>query len=151
MVDLLWRGRPCRLRRMFGIGADTLCVTLLLCVGGPPTQVWMFAYIWIGLGSALSDGRTGAIVSSAAGALGLAVVAAATGVLSEAPFLIVGVAAGLMLLPAQAGWLIGSVSGQSGGVPRRNFRVLLAENSGYGGRSLRRQLERTGHEVNHSR
>jgi hypothetical protein len=38
MVDLLWRGRPCRLRRMFGIGADTLCVTLLLCVGGPPTQ-----------------------------------------------------------------------------------------------------------------
>src|SRR4051794_32174444 len=60
MVDLLWRGRPCRLRRMFGIGADMLCVTLLLCVGGPPTQVWMFAYIWIGLGSALSDGRTGA-------------------------------------------------------------------------------------------
>jgi CheY-like chemotaxis protein len=147
MFDLLWRGRPCRLRRMFGIGVDTLCVTLLLCVGGPPTQVWMFAYIWIGLGSALSDGRTGAIVSSAAGALGLAVVAAATGVLSEAPFLIVGVAAGLMLLPAQAGWLIGSVSGRNGGVPRRNFRVLLAENSGYGGRSLRRQLERAGHEV----
>jgi CheY-like chemotaxis protein len=107
----------------------------------------MFAYIWIALGSAHSDGRTGAIVAAVAGALGLAVVAMATGVLSEAPFMIIGVAAGLMLLPAQAGGLIGAASGRSGGTSKRKFRVLLAEDSGYGGRSLRRQLERAGHAV----
>ena len=70
MFDLLWRGRPCRSRRMCGVAADTLCVTLLLCVGGPSTQVWMFAYIWIALGSALSDGRTGAIVCRRGGSPG---------------------------------------------------------------------------------
>lgn len=147
MFDLLCRGKPCRVRRMCGIAADTLCITLLLCAGGPSMQVWMFAYIWIALGSALSDGALGAIVAAAAGALGLAVVAMATGVLSEAPFLIIGVAAGLMLLPAQAGGLIGAASGRSGGTSKRKFRVLLAEDSGCGGRSLRRQLERAGHTV----
>ena len=147
MFDLLWRGRPCRNRRMCGVAADTLCITLLLCVGGPSTQVWMFAYIWIALGSAHSDGRTGAVVAAVAGALGLAVVAMATGVLTEAPFMIIGVAAGLTLLPAQAGGLIGAASGRNGSTSKRKFRVLLAEDSGYGGRSLRRQLERAGHAV----
>jgi CheY-like chemotaxis protein len=147
MFDLLWRGKPCRVRRICGVAADTLCVTLLLCVGGPSTQVWMFAYIWIALGSALSDGPMGAIVAAVAGALGLAVVAMVTGVLSEAPFLIIGVAAGLLLLPAQAGGLIGSASSRNGGASKRKFKVLLAEDSGYGGRSLRRQLERAGHVV----
>ena len=71
----------------------------------------------------------------------------ATGVLSEAPFLIIGVAAGLMLLPAQAGGLIGAASAGTAGTSKRKFRVLLAEDSGYGGRSLRRQLERAGHAV----
>jgi CheY-like chemotaxis protein len=147
MFDLLWRGRPCRVRRMCGVAADTLCVTLLLCVGGPSTQVWMFAYIWIALGSSLGDGVIGGIAAAAAGALGLAVVAMVTGVLSEAPFLIIGVAAGLILPAAQAGGLIGAASGRSGGTSKRKFRVLLAEDSGYGGRSLRRQLERAGHAV----
>jgi hypothetical protein len=41
MFDLLWRGKPCRVRRICGVAADTLCVTLLLCVGGPSTQVWI--------------------------------------------------------------------------------------------------------------
>ena len=64
--------------------------------------------------------------------LALAVVAMVTGVLSEAPFLIVGVAAGLMLLPIQAGGLIGAASGRNGGASKRKFKVLLAEDSGYG-------------------
>jgi CheY-like chemotaxis protein len=147
MFDLLWRGRPCRIRRMCGVAADTLCITLLLCVGDPSTQVWMFAYIWIALGSALSDGAPGAIAAAAAGVLGLAVVALTTGVLSEAPYLIIGVASGLILLPAQAGGLIGGAAARSGGTSKRRFRVLLAEDSDYGGRSLRRQLERAGHTV----
>ena len=75
----------------------------------------------------------------------MAVVAMVTGVLSEAPFLIVGVAAGLMLLPAQAG-LIGAASGRNGGASKRKFKVLRGRQR-CSGRSLRRQLEQASHAV----
>ena len=145
LIDLLRRRQACRRRRICAACADLVCVTALLCLGGPPMQVWMFCYLGIALASGLGDGRAGLMLASAGGVAGLSVVAAFTGVLSETPFLIVGVAVGLLLLPAQSAFLAGSFLGRTIGPPRRRFRILLAENSRFGLRSLRRLLERAGH------
>ncbi len=132
LLDLLRRRQACLKRRIGAACADLVCVTALLCLGGPPMQVWMFCYLGIALASGLGDGRTGLILTSAGGVAGLAVVAAFTGVLSETPFLIVGVGVGLLLLPAQSIFLAGSGLGRTIGPPKRRFRILLARTADSG-------------------
>ncbi|EWY40387.1 hypothetical protein N825_36325 [Skermanella stibiiresistens SB22] len=145
LLDLLWRRRPCRKRRLWSMAADLVCVTAVLCVGGPAMQVWSFCYLGMALACGMTDGRNGLIAASAAGTAGLAIVSVLTGALADFPLLIVGVGSGLLLLPAVAAFMEASGFGRTTRAPRRSFRILLAENSRYGIRSLRRVLERAGH------